>query len=106
MCAYHTNNTRTDRQTDSHTCHLSQARPTSLSLSLSLSLSHTHTHTHTHTGMNNMSSAPIFPVIVIVCIAFGVACAFLDVWDMVIDTIFQCYCMDEEYGTGELLTCC
>jgi hypothetical protein len=56
--------------------------------------------------MNNMSSAPIFPVIVIVCIAFGVACAFLDVWDMVIDTIFQCYCMDEEYGTGELLMCC
>jgi len=57
-------------------------------------------------GMNNMNTAPIFPVIVVVCIAFGVACAFLDVWDMVIDTIFQCYCMDEEYGTGELLTCC
>jgi len=56
--------------------------------------------------MNNMNTAPIFPVIVVVCIAFGVACAFLDVWDMVIDTIFQCYCMDEEYGTGELLTCC
>lgn len=23
------------------------------------------------------------------------------VWDMVIDTIFQCYCMDEEYGSGK-----
>jgi len=52
-------------------------------------------------GMSNVSNAPIFPVIVIICIAFGVACAFLDVWDMVIDTIFQCHCMDEEYGTGK-----
>jgi len=52
-------------------------------------------------GVENVSSAPVFPVIVIVALAFGVGCAFLDVWDMVIDTIFQCYCMDEEYGTGK-----
>jgi len=52
-------------------------------------------------GMENVTSAPVFPVIVVVCIAFGVACGFPDVWDMVIDTIFQCYCMDEEYGTNK-----
>jgi len=51
--------------------------------------------------MQNVSSAPVFPVIVIICLAFGIACAFLDVWDMVIDTIFQCYCMDEEYGSNK-----
>ena len=51
--------------------------------------------------MENVSNAPVFPVIIIIALAFGVGCAFLDVWDMVIDTIFQCYCMDEEYGTGK-----
>jgi hypothetical protein len=52
-------------------------------------------------ALENVSGAPVFPVLVIVCLAFGVACAFLDVWDMVIDTIFQCYCMDEELGTNK-----
>jgi hypothetical protein len=52
-------------------------------------------------GWANVSSAPVFPVTVVFILAFNIACAFLDVWDMVIDTIFQCYCMDEEYGTGE-----
>jgi len=33
----------------------------------------------------------VFPVIVIIILAFGIACSFLDVWDMVIDTIFQWY---------------
>ena len=52
-------------------------------------------------GWANVSSAPVFPVAIVLILAFNIACAFLDVWDMVIDTIFQCYCMDEEYGTGE-----
>ena len=43
----------------------------------------------------------MFPVAIVALLAFNIACAFLDVWDMVIDTIFQCYCMDEEYGTGK-----
>jgi len=49
-------------------------------------------------GMSSVSSAPMFPVIVILVISYGIACAFLDVWDMCIDTIFQCHCMDEEYS--------
>jgi len=60
-------------------------------------------------GWANVSSAPVFPVVIVMMLAFNIACAFLDVWDMVIDTIFQCYCMDEEYGTGktpgEMKTC-
>jgi hypothetical protein len=52
-------------------------------------------------GWANVSSAPVFPVAIVLILAFNIACAFLDVWDMVIDTIFQCYCMDEEYGTGK-----
>jgi hypothetical protein len=42
---------------------------------------------------------------IVALVAFGIACGFLDIWDMVIDTIFQCYCMDEEYGTGNLSLC-
>ena len=52
-------------------------------------------------GWANVSSAPIFPVACATLVAFSISCAFMDVWDMVIDTIFQCYCMDEEYGTGK-----
>ena len=52
-------------------------------------------------GWANVSSAPVFPVAIVLILAFNIACAFLDVWDMVIDTIFQCHCMDEEYGTGK-----
>jgi len=51
-------------------------------------------------GMADVTSAPVFPVWVILVIAYGIACAFLDVWDMCIDTIFQCHCMDEEYSAS------
>ena len=37
-------------------------------------------------GMQNVSSAPVFPVIVIICLAFGIACAFLDVWGALSET--------------------
>ena len=48
-------------------------------------------------GMTNVMSAPVFPVLVIVVMAWYIACSFLDVWDMSIDTIFQvclvCRCL-------------
>ena len=47
--------------------------------------------------MTNVMSAPVFPVLVIVVMAWYIACSFLDVWDMSIDTIFQvclvCRCL-------------
>ena len=48
-------------------------------------------------GMTNVMSAPVFPVLVIVVMSWYIACSFLDVWDMSIDTIFQvchvCRCL-------------
>ncbi|EKX48139.1 hypothetical protein GUITHDRAFT_58746, partial [Guillardia theta CCMP2712] len=44
----------------------------------------------------NVTDAPVFPMTIILLIAFGIASIFLDVWEICIDTIFQCYCMDEE----------
>lgn len=51
--------------------------------------------------LGNITDAPIFSVTLICLLAFCIASAFMDVWEMVIDTIFQCYCMDLEYGTNK-----
>ena len=51
--------------------------------------------------LDNITSAPVFTVVIICLLSFCVASAFMDVWEMVIDTIFQCYCMDLEYGTNK-----
>mmetsp|Transcript_18452 Transcript_18452/g.37469 ORF Transcript_18452/g.37469 Transcript_18452/m.37469 type:complete len:258 (-) Transcript_18452:106-879(-) len=51
--------------------------------------------------IGDITSAPIFSVAIICLLAFCVSSAFMDVWEMVIDTIFQCYCMDLEYGTNK-----
>eukprot|EP00960_Hanusia_phi_P061917 764981-Hanusia_phi.AAC.1 len=50
---------------------------------------------------NDVTAAPVFPVLIVGMISFSIASAFMDVWDMCIDTIFQCYCMDIELGTGK-----
>ncbi|KAJ1492672.1 plasma-membrane choline transporter-domain-containing protein [Baffinella frigidus] len=50
---------------------------------------------------DNITKAPIFSMVVVVLLAYAIGAAFLDVWDMCIDTIFQAYLMDMEMGTGK-----
>jgi len=49
----------------------------------------------------NVADAPIFSVTIITILAFGIASAFIDVWDIVVGSIFQCFCMDLEKGSGK-----
>jgi len=49
----------------------------------------------------NVANAPVFSVTLIIILAFGIASAFIDVWDVVIETLFQCFCMDIEKGSGK-----
>mmetsp|Transcript_23355 Transcript_23355/g.58569 ORF Transcript_23355/g.58569 Transcript_23355/m.58569 type:complete len:788 (+) Transcript_23355:155-2518(+) len=49
--------------------------------------------------LNSVSDAPIFPVAIIIVLAFGVASAFIDVWDVVVEALFQCFCTDIEKGS-------
>uniref|UniRef100_A0A6U4I244 Choline transporter-like protein n=1 Tax=Hemiselmis andersenii TaxID=464988 RepID=A0A6U4I244_HEMAN len=51
--------------------------------------------------LDSISDAPIFSVTIIVILAFGVASAFIDVWDVVVESLFQCFCMDIEKGSGK-----
>mmetsp|Transcript_36954 Transcript_36954/g.57820 ORF Transcript_36954/g.57820 Transcript_36954/m.57820 type:complete len:744 (+) Transcript_36954:16-2247(+) len=51
--------------------------------------------------LDNVTEAPIFSTSIILLLAFCVASAFMDVWDVTIDAIFQCYCMDQEMGSGK-----
>ena len=49
----------------------------------------------------SVTEAPIFSVTIIVILAFGIASAFIDVWDVVVESLFQCFCMDIEKGSGK-----
>jgi len=51
--------------------------------------------------LNSVQDAPIFSVTIIVILAFGIASAFIDVWDVVVEALFQCFCMDIEKGSGK-----
>ena len=42
----------------------------------------------------------VLPVLVTVLCAYFVASAFLDVYDMAIDTILMCFCLDKQHNDG------
>lgn len=50
---------------------------------------------------SNVQDAPVFSVTIITILAFGIGAAFIDVWDVVTETLFQCFCMDIEKGSGK-----
>eukprot|EP00296_Roombia_truncata_P007567 JP446011.1.p1 GENE.JP446011.1~~JP446011.1.p1 ORF type:complete len:598 (-),score=136.03 JP446011.1:114-1907(-) len=50
--------------------------------------------------VSQVANADPFVVIIMILIGGTVGASFMSVYSMAIDTVFQCYCMDEEWGSG------
>jgi hypothetical protein len=54
-------------------------------------------------GFSSTSDLNPLPILLIAFLSYGVACFFMGVYDSVIDTIFQCFCEDDERTGGKYL---
>ncbi len=54
-------------------------------------------------GLSSTSDLNPLPILLIAFLSYGVACFFMGVYDSVIDTIFQCFCEDDERTGGKYL---
>jgi hypothetical protein len=54
-------------------------------------------------GLSSTSDLNPLPILLIAFLSYGVACFFMGVYDSVIDTMFQCFCEDDERTGGKYM---
>jgi hypothetical protein len=56
-----------------------------------------------YSSLSSTSDLNPLPILLIALLSYGVACFFMGVYDSVIDTIFQCFCEDDERTGGKYM---
>jgi hypothetical protein len=76
------------------------AGPSTISLS---SVSNSTAWISSGNGLSSTSDLNPLPILLIAFLSYGVACFFMGVYDSVIDTMFQCFCEDDERTGGKYM---